>query len=1449
VVQKSRDDFSEKTKQQIAKRAGWLCSFPGCHAMTIGATADGQSEINIGTAAHICAAAPGGPRFDAKMSSSQRSDPSNGIWLCRDHGKAIDSDDRQFTVELLRAWKASAQELAMRRVLANQAPPSQALLLAGTLISQLRSAAATDLAIFRKKSRWPCTSVALSLRVDGYNGPVTTQKLASLLKTFNDLILVAPPGMGKTTTLLQVAHAILESNSGIPIVVPLGEWATENMSILDSIMGRSSFRSISQNDFRSAAADGGIALLLDGWNELDATTRKRARIQIETLKAEIPAIALMVSTRKQVFDVPFPGNLVELLPLDDAQQVAIAKELCGDTGVKIVDEAWRIAGLRELVPIPLYLTALLTSSSNTPFATTKEEVLGRFVAAHEMVASNAEVLHDIARGFQQDFLVTLATFATQAASTAISDSDARRLISGVTSRLMAAGQLGSAPDPSDVLEVLVSNHVLTRIGDTVGISFQHQQFQEWYASHLVARRILADVSDTKGRELLKAEFFNLISWEESILFAVERMACGTASERVACGEAILAAFEVDPMLSAEMIYRATDQIWASIATNIKEKILRWHAPGKSDRALRFMINSGRSDFFRQIWPLITHKNEQVSLEAIRNCKRFRCSVLGPDAATHIRALPTEQRRMILEEIIMRSGMDGLDLSTSIAKTDPDPNVQASVVEALAFRRADRHLADLLRDAKDDVFDLVARSSLVKEIGEESLKLRLSDARKRHGAGMVSAYDRLREVLFDHGDDNREAELTTVIAEMESEDIQGPHAQLVYEARRRYPRAIAEGMLLRLRAGHPLVHGADEILASAGFSIEDEAVLQIALATTVSRNRCAEAAASVLGPRATSRMLDALLNAASRLHGFNGVKDKSISDRYHDLQARIGHVPGASLITAVESRSALANNEEMARMAELLARHPEGRADPERPFDNAERTAIQKLVKDWGHRLLASDNSERWQLASIMMLASRAPNADLLPTLKILLDENLRRFRAFRAEAIATGQRQGKALNEARWPMMHEYQRAFLAIDAPETATLMREYLTEPDFGAFAAGVLAAHWEAANVPAPDRRFFGGVNFRHVANRRAARVMEPDATSVEAEWMFGAIESLIADGASDIEKKLAVSLGIVAVRLPHGNRATTIKRLYALSNRRERSSLLLNQTLAGVEIDSHLVLDGIDEILNAAKTKPWMLMQNDGYELREWLRLLPFTNRPTETLPVVRGLPPAQREPRFLEEIINCLAEIPSIEGEEVLFGLAEDDRRFYMNHGWRNAALRLGTESAARRLVDLTAVGVFGTQSVDGHWSREFGALISEFPAVREYVYGLLRDEAVHWPLLQVISEYPDVEGLLILIGIENKHNCSVVTRHTIETFTIEQIPVDSGSSTYQLVPNSCSELRKRLLAITKDGGMADAAARCLNAIDLIRDEIGQPLAEPRHPDLTSDRQWPMIPTSNPKAGG
>jgi len=107
-----RDDFSAATKDLLAKRVGFVCSNPECQQPTSGPQADPAGTVNIGVAAHISAASPGGRRYEEELSPEQRADSSNGIWLCQTCAKLIDNDDRRFSRVVLESWKRAAERAA-----------------------------------------------------------------------------------------------------------------------------------------------------------------------------------------------------------------------------------------------------------------------------------------------------------------------------------------------------------------------------------------------------------------------------------------------------------------------------------------------------------------------------------------------------------------------------------------------------------------------------------------------------------------------------------------------------------------------------------------------------------------------------------------------------------------------------------------------------------------------------------------------------------------------------------------------------------------------------------------------------------------------------------------------------------------------------------------------------------------------------------------------------------------------------------------------------------------------------------------------------------------------------------------------------------------------------------------------------------------------------------------
>lgn len=107
---RARDDFTPRVRKVLADRVAVRCS--RCEQTTSGPNSDPEKSVNIGVAAHITAAAPGGPRYDASLSSEERKSAENGVWLCQTCAKLIDNDPELYPVEVLRERKRGAEARA-----------------------------------------------------------------------------------------------------------------------------------------------------------------------------------------------------------------------------------------------------------------------------------------------------------------------------------------------------------------------------------------------------------------------------------------------------------------------------------------------------------------------------------------------------------------------------------------------------------------------------------------------------------------------------------------------------------------------------------------------------------------------------------------------------------------------------------------------------------------------------------------------------------------------------------------------------------------------------------------------------------------------------------------------------------------------------------------------------------------------------------------------------------------------------------------------------------------------------------------------------------------------------------------------------------------------------------------------------------------------------------------
>ncbi|MFN5456352.1 NACHT domain-containing protein [Bradyrhizobium sp.] len=1435
-----------------------------------------HSFVNVGEAAHITAAAPGGKRHDPSLTQEERRAASNGIWLCELCAKLIDTDEERFTVEHLRRWKHDAEARALRDI-ATAAPGTyrrpvlvveldeedRAFLLSLALpqedqleavLTRMLPAARRDIATFRNTKEWPSHAIALSLTLRGNGGSahaVTIKGLANGLDAAETLNLVAPPGTGKSTTLVQLAETLVEAGEMVPGLVPLGEWSDRREDFFTFLTRRNALGTFRPQHFMQLAYHGRFALLLDGWNELDPAARVAATRLLKALRRDYPLLGIVIGTRRNL--LPISGAVVEVDPLSESQQLELAGALRGQEGEALVDQAWRTPGVRDLVTIPLYLTALLRSTPGARFPQTKEEVLRLFVTQHEEEPQKAAILQKELLGFHGDMLTGLSVEANRAANTVLSDTSANRVIADVGAQLAAAGQFTIPPQPATAIEVLVSNHLLIR-ASSGGISFQHQQFQEWYASLDVGRIMRAAANgDAAARTKLRDEILNWPAWEESVLFACERLSRENAAGAQAVAGAIRETLGIDPMLAAEMIFRSSPGVWALIGAETTAFAARWHTARKVDRAARFMMTTGRPEFAPQIWPLISNPDQQVYLAAVRSPSRFRVSVLGDGAEQKLAALPLETRKHVVAEIASYGGFDSMELAVRVAKADPSADAVLEVLQALQFRRADRMVTEILQTASDAVWELAAGSGYPDELADPVQNQRLAGLRGTQIETETDPVNGLRRLAARQVKD---AETETRIEEL----IAAPSfpargdvaAHALQEAQATYPAPVRRALQRRIAARMELPFRAREFLA--GGDALDEGPVVDALLDAGTPEMVMQAAFVVVGPKTIGAMIDRLFKLHEAYehdrNGWGRAEHQAERDEYGRLRTAVGASRDDLFLTAVLERAETDDPVRIEFLADLMRWHGRPGGDEERSnIQENMRAAMVCTLQRWMNTLLESRQANRHHLAAVSRAMIRFPDPQFVPGLRQMLERDLTDWARARVERANAAQRcpSSPAVTHANTKV---YRSAVVAF-ANDAAAALKEYLPDPRFGLHAAGALAEIWnrDHPSGKAPIAAF--GQDYSRAKQLEKQRREAPETlpTCDDAEAIFNVARSLGTSAAESRIQLHAIALAVMGLGMPHGSKRAEIDNLLTLPvPYAAKQRLLIASAMAGEVLRSDVLVAGFDELLEASKKESWRLDENRG-ELMNWIELFAFSDHPQAVLGLLDRLPEQYRYVDSLDRLLSALAKSPHENALEVLQALARRDPRLLARHEWARAVIKVSTEKSGQTLLKLVCEGELGNAGgVDSFYlSRQLAHLGEEFPALKEEMlqsYQRLNSGPPKSILESALIEFANPAIIRALVqgyaaehrpydgGLAHALRNAALGRRSVEGWT---------ANAYEVFSVSLADLRRELfgVALAKDAQSLLAEA-CLVEIEELRDEHGRVDDEPRHPDISSGQPWPII---------
>ena len=136
------------------------------------------------------------------------------------------------------------------------------------------------------------------------------------------MVLEAPAGRGKTTTLIQLAEQHL-AHDELPFLIDLPSWNRSTIEVLEFVANRPEFRSrsICAEDLAKLFNAVHCSFLLNGWNEVSGTNSENAVQALRDMERSFPSAGIMVVTRAHHIKPPLPGSIqTKLLSLSRAQR-------------------------------------------------------------------------------------------------------------------------------------------------------------------------------------------------------------------------------------------------------------------------------------------------------------------------------------------------------------------------------------------------------------------------------------------------------------------------------------------------------------------------------------------------------------------------------------------------------------------------------------------------------------------------------------------------------------------------------------------------------------------------------------------------------------------------------------------------------------------------------------------------------------------------------------------------------------------------------------------------------------------------------------------------------------------------------------------------------------------------------------------------------------------------
>jgi len=886
------------------------------------------------------------------------------------------------------------------------------------LLAKVRKAIAEEAETWRARQRTanrPIVSLN-AVRLDSAgketSDTLDTSALCAALTESRRIVLEAPGGGGKTTTLVQLATESPREGE-LVFLIDLTAWIRQGIDILEFIARARPFRAhnITAGDLARLPECVHFSFLLNGWNEIAEIHSEGAITALAELERSFPAAGIMVATRTHYISPPLPGAFrAKLLPFSRRQRASYLRQTLDNRAedLRVQLEGNRV--LDDLTRTPLILAeVVIIFQSGNSVPATRIGVLHAVVKLIEATPEHRSHLQTTPLSNRADhYLTHLAAQMTARGEVLIAEEDAHGAIQSISTALLTKGQIATDSKADAVLHTLSAHHVLEQIDyPSVAFRFQHQQFQEFYAARFLSSALaeLVQHSDDDANKDFAASYINMPMWEEPLRMVAEEIRVrsedgATKKAGIDSGCSLFTlTLSVDPILASDLSRLCGPAVWDAVHSTVGKALRDWHAVGEPHHrqlALAAMLATGSDDFADILAPLLTDKNRQVRISAYEAGDAFYPASLGTDWRRIVESWDEDARADFVFEVTHRGLM--ADIGESFAMSDPSAKVRQQAIQELSWISAADALTRVVNALNDADLD-AALLAFIPETIPEALRPRFVAANRRLLTGEAMPLARIRCLLrgFELGDIAIATDLMTELTAL-SPPLDQYAAHAIGEAlkivKKHDPAWVSTWVTVKLLDGTLWGDHWQPFLLSVSQQQADDFIHQ--LATRELQFRDASAARMILSSSATPALVAQVLCKLCEVQGAvlaGGIQPLAWKC-IHQLRDVLRAIPVETAVTGM--MQSLSGQFDAVTFHVVVDIFGEVNADAEElrsAMPDPLRQPLRRYLKDGIEKLLADDLFDDATRSHAAIGLARIGDPEDLADLRRMIDADIVRHRA------------------------------------------------------------------------------------------------------------------------------------------------------------------------------------------------------------------------------------------------------------------------------------------------------------------------------------------------------------------------------------------------------------------------------------------------------------------------